>query len=541
MTVCIVGADDPAAIEQSQASARSFGLPVLVAGAGAAGDTSGFVAFGEPHDWPNTLNTIVAAATTEWVLLVHAGERPEFDVVALRAACASPVDAWRVEHCVALLPACPPLPAERLVRRRGARFGGLVWPRWTDGPAALTTAVRLGGSPAGLDPHGPTMRWLLRAAAAAERTSPAPEVGGEVALLLAAAGEFDAAVARLCGVDAPAADRAEDRRLGRALVAAGLAAGRPREARIGALRWYEASDATGPAHAWLAQIETAVGRPGSAVRLFADLGAAPLVDDDGYRLDPAQAGAWRGIALHHLDELEFEVGEALWVSSTLDATTAVPARLHERLIRNVVSGWSRLRRDPTVLMERLSAAERRLVARTLCVTPVEEAADWASLFDAVVERDGLDEALAARLAEVAPMFPETDALRWAVRLRQDGFGRHCPLLARARSVSLDPSTRLRSAAIALEVFGDDPVVVEALAAAAGILAQEEFESMLVVLDELAPSALPGAVLGAATTPTRMLALAGLLDRFGAAEQAGALRDAAALAVGRSSSAPHGFR
>lgn len=541
MTVCIVGTDEPTALEQTLASVRSHGLPVQVGAVEDAGGTPGLVAFGNAANWPSALGEIVAAASTDWVLLVHAGERVELDTVALRAACQAPVDAWRVEQPVGLLPACPLLPAERLVRRSAAVFGGLVLPRCDGGPASVTTAVRLSGVPVGADPYGPTMHWLLRSASRVERAFPTPQVRSEVAVLLAAAGEFDAAVVRLSGIDAPAPHGETDRRLGRALVAAGLAAGRPREARLGALRWYEASETTGPAHAWLAQIETAVGRPGSAVRLFDDLGTVPLVDDDGYRLDPVQVRTWRGIALHHLDELEFEVGRALQLSSSLDPATRKPGPLHERLIGIIVSGWSRLRREPAALLERLSDDDRALAARILCKAPVEEPTDWAAMFDALVGRDGLDEALAARLAEVAPMFPETDALRWAARLRQEGFGRHCPLLARARSVSLDPLTRLRSVAIALEVFGDDPDIAELLAASAGLVAEGELESMLLLVDELAPRALPGAVIGAATTPARMLALAVLLDRFGAAEQAGALRDAAAQAVGRSSRTPLGFR
>jgi hypothetical protein len=200
-----------------------------------------------------------------------------------------------------------------------------------------------------------------------------------------------------------------------------------------------------------------------------------------------------------------------------------------------------MRKDPAALVDRLGDEERRSLEWALVCQPVGDSADWLAMAGAIVARDGVSELLARRLAEVAPMMSESEALHWAATLRERDLAGHCPLVARARSVSLDAMARLRSAAIALEVFGDDDDTAALALGAAAAVTDEDLERMLLVLDELAPDALGLAVLGAATTPVRMLALAALLERFGAPEQADALRDAAQEAVRGSSTASLGRR
>ena len=131
-----------------------------------------------------------------------------------------------------------------------------------------------------------------------------------------------------------------------------------------------------------------------------------------------------------------------------------------------------------------------------------------------------DPRLLAYASRIACRLALPRALEWSARLRSAGLD-ECPVLALAEDVSRDPVDRLRAAAVGVEVFGDDRCSA-ALGSAAGDVAPARFLEALSAVDELSPRQLGGVVVGAATTPDRAAAMAGVLRAVGADEQADAL-------------------
>lgn len=125
-------------------------------------------------------------------------------------------------------------------------------------------------------------------------------------------------------------------------------------------------------------------------------------------------------------------------------------------------------------------------------------------------------------AHHAPRLELAECLEWASRLRTGGLPQHCPLIARANAEHVDHRHRIQAAAVAVGAFNEqrgDGIV----ARLAPTVPSDLFLTVLVELDELAPTLLPTFISHAATSAPRCEALADALEELGAEEQAQAIR------------------
>jgi GT2 family glycosyltransferase len=131
----------------------------------------------------------------------------------------------------------------------------------------------------------------------------------------------------------------------------------------------------------------------------------------------------------------------------------------------------------------------------------------------------------ALLGRLAPTLHLEQVLDWTIRLRDEGFGEHCPLHAYAASPAPEPLDRLRAVAVLASSLGD-PRGRQLLPDICDALDDERIGAALVVLDELAPVLLP-ALVTSLVLSQRAVPTALALEDLGAHEQAAALREHAA--------------
>ena len=145
--------------------------------------------------------------------------------------------------------------------------------------------------------------------------------------------------------------------------------------------------------------------------------------------------------------------------------------------------------------------------------------------------DQLAEALWARFpddaqvlgfgARVAPALGVARALEWSARLRAAFAERYCPLVRIASDPHRSGTDRVLAAAVASVTFAE-PQARDLIRHAATAVPVETFTTMLIELDQLAPTLLDAFILGAIATRDRAEAMAQALRSLGAAEQADAV-------------------
>jgi hypothetical protein len=128
----------------------------------------------------------------------------------------------------------------------------------------------------------------------------------------------------------------------------------------------------------------------------------------------------------------------------------------------------------------------------------------------------------ARVLALVPRFASklesVRAMEWSARMRGVGMGRTCPLLARAEDERVEPMERVRACALAHAAFGDRRAR-ELLEKAAPALEDDEVVEAVVEVWTIAAALADSVVAGAATTPTRSLAITTSLFERGAPHEA----------------------
>jgi hypothetical protein len=128
----------------------------------------------------------------------------------------------------------------------------------------------------------------------------------------------------------------------------------------------------------------------------------------------------------------------------------------------------------------------------------------------------------ARVLALVPRFASklesVRAMEWSARMRGVGMGRTCPLLARAEDERVEPMERVRACALAHAAFGDRRAR-ELLEKAAPELEDDEVVEAVVEVWTIAAALADSVVAGAATTPTRSLAITTSLFERGAPHEA----------------------
>ena len=128
----------------------------------------------------------------------------------------------------------------------------------------------------------------------------------------------------------------------------------------------------------------------------------------------------------------------------------------------------------------------------------------------------------ARVLALVPRFASklesVRAMEWSARMRGMGMGRTCPLLARAEDEKVDPIERVRACALAHAAFGDRRAR-GLLERAVPDLDDDDVVPAIVEVWTIAGVLTDSVVAGAATTPTRSLAITTSLFERGAPHEA----------------------
>jgi hypothetical protein len=129
-----------------------------------------------------------------------------------------------------------------------------------------------------------------------------------------------------------------------------------------------------------------------------------------------------------------------------------------------------------------------------------------------------DPRVLALVPRFAAKLESVRAMEWSARMRGVGMGRTCPLLARAEDERVDPIERVRACALAHAAFGDRRAR-DLLEKAAPALADDDVVPAVVEVWTIAPALADSVVAGAATTPSRSLAITTSLYERGAPREA----------------------
>lgn len=232
--------------------------------------------------------------------------------------------------------------------------------------------------------------------------------------------------------------------------------------------------------------------------------------DDSLGISEALLAAHRGLALIAAARWDEAVDALLDAVASGSVPDAVWAPLAEAL-------WHTGRDAAPLAVVLDGDAGVRLAGQLLTAVPA--AADhvaeglWAA-------RPG-DVRLVALATRLGARLPIERALVWSTRVREAGVTDGCPLLAIAADDAREPLERVWAAACAASVFADERAAA-AVTAASGHVAEDALTDLFVGLDELAPNTLGDAVVGAATTPGRSLAVARVLRDLGAPSEAAAV-------------------
>jgi hypothetical protein len=129
-----------------------------------------------------------------------------------------------------------------------------------------------------------------------------------------------------------------------------------------------------------------------------------------------------------------------------------------------------------------------------------------------------DPRVLALVPRFAAKLESVRAMEWSARMRGVGMGRTCPLLARADDERVDAIERVRACALAHAAFGDRRAR-DLLEKAAPALVDDDVVPAVVEVWTIAPALADSVVAGAATTPSRSLAITTSLFERGAPREA----------------------
>lgn len=531
LTVCVLAAGGASCLTRTMSSLAEAGLPSVVVAPEAEGTDLTRL------DPPAAFELARSRAGTDWCLLLTAGETVRvLDEASLLRQLSGPGPLAVVEVAGASLLADPCRPAVRLVRR------GTALPAWDAGD--LWSAAPAGGGGAAAGPPVPVVvsggaapflpgtagnRWLRGVvdARARARTGPA-EIGETVleAAALAQAGEPDGALLRAQRVlGAHGVPDGVLELAARVCLVAALCTGRTVTGLAAARAWAERTGSP-VALGWWGLLAGLAGEVRASVAHQGELARRPQAlegDGAGERWLPAVGfGLARGLA----DRTSLSLDEALAQPDGLVGPTA----------RSTVELWHELGRDPAALVARWPDEARPALAAVVEEGPGGDLPVWLALAAAFADAHGLTVRLSRQLGPLALQLTPEQAQAWTRRLRAAG-SKASLLLLQAQSAQVPPSQRVLAAGLLLQQAQD---VADGQAGTADALLREaaaavplpELRALLVRLDELAPAGLPAAVQGAAATQGRAVAVAALLEEFGAAEQAAVLRaSAGALPTG----------
>lgn len=291
-----------------------------------------------------------------------------------------------------------------------------------------------------------------------------------------------------------------------------IAEGRGEEALewVAALRPHTTSTAV-PDHVE-SRAHLSLGRSAEALACLSRIDALADVADEDHTVPAHQVQLHRGLAL---------VCEQRWAEGADELLRCLGSFEDPLAWAALVEAQWRSGRPLSAVADLVTDEGLLSVLAHVLTAPIE-AAD--ALVDELWTRIPFDARLLAFAAQAAVRLPLERALEWAARLRAAGVAR-CPLLAIAADPDAEPIHRLRSAAIAFEMF-QDPHCRSTIAGAAAALEPTRFLDALAAVDELSPRLLADVVSGAASTPDRRLSMAAVLASVGAEEQARALLSSA---------------
>ena len=452
---------------------------------------------------------------TPWALLLVAGEQLQVPSPALLTDALEradgPLDPWRRGPAL-LVPDPVAWAAPRLVPA-GTTLDWSVQ-SLRPHPGSETMSVLLTERPRSVPLAEAESNWLKAVISRRTRTSESTTSDASVldATALTWAGEHDSALVRAGHVLELVTAGAQTRELAaRVGVAAGLGGGRLQRAVHAARVWAQADPGNPEAVSWGALAALATGDSRTVRELTDTLDGRDAPDPWlclGASAPALSAGVKSGIEADHLLDLLRTTPIERFTAQTL---MRIAARWHDagRPAAGLIAAWP---------MEARPALQWMLEESPLGIGPW-----WLPLAEEWSRTSGISTPVAARVLAGAAQVDDETALRWTVLMREQGAHEVSPLRERATSASLSPRARVLSAALCLEVFGDEearPILVEMAAA----VPLDELKELLLVLDELAPSAIPVVVEHAASGPGRTVYVADLLEEFGAVEQAQLLRE-----------------
>ncbi|MCU1426179.1 MAG: hypothetical protein JWL83_179 [Actinomycetia bacterium] len=140
------------------------------------------------------------------------------------------------------------------------------------------------------------------------------------------------------------------------------------------------------------------------------------------------------------------------------------------------------------------------------------------IVDRLWERRPKDPRVLAAATRFAPALAAPRALEWSARLRAAGENARCPLIARAKDTNVEPSERLRAAAVAFATFADERAR-DAVEAAVVAVPDSELQDVLDEMRVLAPELSDSVVVAGASTTPRTLRLSTALWRGDAHDEA----------------------
>lgn len=370
-------------------------------------------------------------------------------------------------------------------------WGAALLPRSDPGPYAVEGErgpFRLGS---------PASDWALAVANRRMWERGEEAAAGREALmdagLLAWGGEFDGAlsIVRSCTT----ADDREGAVAGRIRTVSGIATGRDAEVTAGLAQWTEFDSESPDLAAWKLLITELAG----------ELPEASVVER--IRSTPAiSMGSWCSTALAGRVESrrrrwEFTLNLYFGYLNLWTRTSFPNELTRAHLSNEIVSLWTRMRRDPGELVDRWPAGAASILGGFLATGNQGEIKSWLALARAFVERYPGGPELFRRVQSAATEMSMSDALMWTLRSAASGYGDMSPLRERARSPKVGPTDRVLAAGLALH-HARDATAEPLLVAAASQCASSDLPELVVGLAQTAPNSVPAFVQAASSTEER---------------------------------------
>ena len=464
LSTCVLAGDDLDATVATVAAVRGLGPVVLAVPQDLAAQTRAALSGAVPAqrgasdavqvveiDLGTTVaqawNAVLAAAPTDVCLLLHAGEI----LVAGRPGPGEVFTAATVVEQTEMLTGPERLTNVRVLDRSRCRFTGALRPLLevgVDGEAPApqtgpggTVVVDLGAR------VGPRYAaWLQFTARHLDATTDAAELV-DLAAMLAATGEVDAALVRLLAVHG-ALDGELGHRAARLMTVLAQRHCRLHEVELGAAEWERLSPNPGPARALHGLALFTVRRSGEAADLLEEALADGLLDSDGVTVDRG----WVLSARHEARAASQRSASVLpRAFSEIDAVLAT-----EQATSGVIDLWIQTGKPLSLMLEKVTGKRRAALVEALMRIGARLGSRRCLDLAAYLWRGDQDAASTLlQLAAASGGITVQEAVGWSRRLRAAGRSAACPLPLLAAGIATPPVTRVLAAAALIHDLHDD--------------------------------------------------------------------------------------